>query len=73
MSPELQALQDKYVEQIQSLNQLLANNEISENEHKELVEDVLNVDATLKVLDKQSIAIDVAKFIEGVKIAASLL
>lgn len=73
MSPELQALQDKYVEQIQSLNQLLANNEISENEHKELVEDVLNLDVALTTLNKQGIAIDVAKFIEGVKIAASLL
>lgn len=73
MSAELQALQDKYVEQIQSLNQLLENNEISEGEHKELVEDVLNVDVALKELNKQSIAIDVAKFIEGVKLAASLI
>lgn len=73
MSAELVALQEKYVENISQFKQLLAEGQISQSEYDELVQDVLESDNILKELQKQDLAIDVAKFIEGVKLAASLL
>jgi hypothetical protein len=73
MSAELAALQEKYVKQINSLVELKKDDKISQSEFDELVEDILNSDGVLKKLDQQNLAIDVAKFIEGVKLAASLI
>jgi hypothetical protein len=73
MSAELVALQEKYVKQINSLAELKNQGGISQSEFDELVEDILNSDGVLKKLDQQNLAIDVAKFIEGVKLAASLI
>jgi hypothetical protein len=73
MSAELAALQEKYVKQINSLVELKKDDKISQSEFGELVEDILNSDGVLKKLDQQNLAIDVAKFIEGVKLAASLI
>jgi hypothetical protein len=73
MSTELVALQEKYVKQINSLAELKNQGGISQSEFDELVEDILNSDGVLKKLDQQNLAIDVAKFIEGVKLAASLI
>lgn len=70
---QLEQLTEQYKTQILSLKDLLAKNEISESEYKELVEDILDLEKFQSKINNEALKVQVAKTVQTLSMLAGLV
>lgn len=70
---QLEQLTEQYKTQILSLKDLLAKNEISDSEYKELVEDILDLEKFQSKINNEALKVQVAKTVQTLSMLAGLV